>query len=103
MTTSPLLSPDEVRAALASLPAWRLDGDALCRDFVFEDFGVAFGFMTRVALVAERMDHHPDWRNVWSRVEVRLSTHDAGGITARDVALAAAIDGVAGTVRSPVQ
>lgn len=103
MTMPPLLSPDEVRAALTRLPAWRLDGDALCRDFTFEDFGAAFGFMTRVALVAERMDHHPDWRNVWSRVEVRLSTHDAGGITARDIALAAAIDCVAGSVRSPFQ
>lgn len=73
---------------LPTLPGWTVAGDALRRTFEFTDFNAAFGFMTRVALWAEKHDHHPDWRNVWRRVEVRLSTHDTGGITARDVALA---------------
>ena len=80
------------------LPAWRLlDGrDAIARTFTFKDLNAAFGFMTRVALVAERMNHHPEWLNVWNRVEVVLSTHDAGGLTERDVKLAEAIDRIAG-------
>lgn len=85
-----------VRAGLAVLPAWRREGDALARDFVFADFSAAFAFMTRVALLAERHDHHPDWRNSWNRVEIRLSSHDAGGITGRDFRLAVDIDRVAG-------
>lgn len=86
------------RQALASLPGWReVDGrDAIERRFVFGDFSEAFGFMTRVALVAEKLDHHPEWCNVYNRVEVTLSTHDAGGLTARDVELAAAMDRIAG-------
>jgi len=90
----PRLTPAEVAAALASLPAWRREGDALAREYVFGDFGEAFAFMVRVALLAERLDHHPDWRNVWSRVEVRLTTHDAGGVTERDVVLAREMDRV---------
>jgi 4a-hydroxytetrahydrobiopterin dehydratase len=86
------LSTDE-RAALAStLPDWTLEADALARTFRFADFSAAFAFMTRVALLAEKADHHPEWSNVWNRVDVRLTTHDAGGLTARDVALARAID-----------
>lgn len=84
------------RAALAhTLPAWRVEGDALMRAFRFDDFSAAFAFMTRVALAAERADHHPDWHNVYNVVEIRLSTHDAGTLTARDVALATTIDGLA--------
>ena len=80
------------------LPAWRMvDGrDAVTRTFTFKDFNAAFGFMTRAALVAERMNHHPEWFNVWSRVEVTLATHDAGGLTERDLKLAEAMDSIAG-------
>lgn len=83
------------RAALArDLPGWRvMDGrDAIARSFRFADFSEAWAFMSRVALLAERHDHHPEWSNVWNRVEITLSTHDAGGLSARDVALARAID-----------
>jgi len=81
-------------AALACVPAWRLvDGrDALARTFQFADFNEAFAFMTRVALLAEKGDHHPEWSNVYNRVEILLTTHDAGGISSRDIALAQAID-----------
>ena len=79
---------------LQSHPQWRpvTGRDAVTRDFVFADFSMAFAFMTRVALLAERMDHHPEWSNVYNRVSVTLSTHDAGGLTERDTRLAAAID-----------
>ena len=96
MTPPPArLTPTEIRAALATLPAWSEQAGALRREFRFADFVAAFGFMTRVALVAERMQHHPDWHNVWNRVTVSLSTHDAGGITARDVELARAMEQLA--------
>jgi 4a-hydroxytetrahydrobiopterin dehydratase len=86
------------RAALARLPEWReVDGrDAIRRSFRFKTFVEAFGFMTRVALVAEKMDHHPEWSNVYRTVEVMLTTHDAGGLTAKDIALAEAMDRLAG-------
>jgi 4a-hydroxytetrahydrobiopterin dehydratase len=87
------------RAALAQdLPAWRsVEGrDAIARTFRFADFSAAWAFMSRVALLAEKQDHHPEWSNVWNRVEITLSTHDAGGLSARDVALAKAIDALAG-------
>lgn len=87
----------KARAALAgTLPAWTLDGEALVRSFRFADFSAAFAFMTRVALLAEKADHHPEWSNVWNRVDIRLTTHDAGGLTDRDVALARAIDALTG-------
>jgi len=89
----------EGRMALARvLPGWSLvEGrDAITRSFRFADFSEAWGFMTRVALLAEKQDHHPEWFNVWNRVEITLSTHDAGGLSARDVALARAIDGLLG-------
>jgi len=89
----------EARAeALTSLPGWReVDGrDAITKTFVFADFNEAFGFMTRAALVAEKMDHHPEWFNVYKTVTVTLSTHDAGGLTARDVTLARAMERIAG-------
>ena len=77
---------------------WSLseDGKALERSFRFEDFSEAFGFLTRVALHAETMDHHPEFTNVWNKVDFRLWTHDTGGVTARDVQLAEAINGLAG-------
>ncbi len=83
------------RAALAKdLPAWAMaEGrDAITRSFRFADFSEAWGFMARVALLADKQDHHPEWSNVWSRVEITLTTHDAGGLSARDVTLAMAID-----------
>ncbi len=83
------------RAGLAAaLPEWRMvEGrDAIARSFRFRDFAEAWGFMCRVALLAEKQDHHPEWSNVWNRVEITLSTHDAGGLSARDVRLARAID-----------
>ena len=82
----------------ARLPGWRIaDGrDALQKTFKFKDFNEAFGFMTRAALVAEKMDHHPEWSNVWNRVEVTLATHSAGGLTELDVKLAETMDKIAG-------
>jgi len=84
--------------ALKGLKDWReLSGrDAIQKKFVFKDFNEAFGFMSRVALAAEKMDHHPEWFNVYKTVEVTLSTHDAGGVTEKDIALAKFIDAVAG-------
>ena len=82
----------------ADLPGWTLDPDrdAIRRSFRFDDFVGAFGFMTRVALLAERADHHPEWSNVYNRVDILLTTHDAGGLSARDIALAKEIDRIAG-------
>lgn len=83
------------RAELAArLPEWRLlpDRDAIRREFRFRDFSAAWGFMSRVALLAEAQDHHPEWSNVYNRVEITLTTHDAGGLSERDVRLALAID-----------
>jgi 4a-hydroxytetrahydrobiopterin dehydratase len=88
----------DVRAtALAKLTGWsEVEGrDAIAKTFVFRDFNAAFGFMARAALVAEKMDHHPEWRNVYKTVEVTLSTHDAGGLTERDTKLAEAMDRIA--------
>ncbi|MDF8333335.1 4a-hydroxytetrahydrobiopterin dehydratase [Novosphingobium cyanobacteriorum] len=91
------LTDAERDAALASLPGWTLreDGLAICRTFRFADFAQAFAFMTRVAIVAEKADHHPEWFNVYNRVEVTLTTHDADGLSKRDVALAREMDGFA--------
>ncbi len=88
------LADTERAAALTQIPSWRLqdDRDAIARSFRFADFNAAWGFMTRVALDAEKADHHPEWFNVWNRVEITLSTHDAGGLTDRDIALARRID-----------
>lgn len=68
--------------------------DAIQKTFLFKDFSEAFGFMTRAALVAEKLDHHPEWFNVWNRVEITLSTHDAGGLSSLDIAMARALDGL---------
>lgn len=83
-------------AALRRVPEWTHDveSDAITRIFRFASFNAAFGFMTRVALVADKADHHPDWTNVYDRVTITLSTHDAGGLTEKDIALAEAIDGL---------
>jgi 4a-hydroxytetrahydrobiopterin dehydratase len=85
-------------AALSGLPGWRAaEGrDALTRTFRFKDFNAAFGFMTRVALLAEKLDHHPEWSNVYNRVEVLLATHDADGVTGLDVKMARFMDGIYG-------
>ncbi len=92
------LSGEARAAALAQLSLWReVEGrDAITRVFKFADFNDAWGFMTRVALRAEQMDHHPEWFNVYSTVEVTLSTHDCNGLSERDIALASFIDEVAG-------
>ena len=91
------LSAELRKSALKSLPGWKeVEGrEAIERTFVFKDFNEAFGFMSRVALVAEKNDHHPEWRNVYKTVEVVLTSHDAGGVTARDVALAKAMNAIA--------
>ena len=91
------LNATEQAGLSATLPEWKLvEGrDAITRTFRFKDFSEAWGFMARVALLAEAQDHHPEWFNVWNRVEITLSTHDASGLSARDVRLAQAIDAVA--------
>jgi 4a-hydroxytetrahydrobiopterin dehydratase len=88
------LDSDARRAALASLPQWReVEGrDAITRSLRFSDFNAAFGFMARVALKAEQMNHHPEWFNVYNRVDITLTTHDAGGLSALDIELARFID-----------
>ena len=93
------LAGNDRAAALARLTGWtEVPGrDAITRKFVFADFNEAFGFMARAALVAEKMDHHPEWFNVYKTVEVTLSTHDAGGVTELDLKLAAEMDKLAGS------
>lgn len=92
------LTPQARQSLAADLPQWRLvEGrDAIQRELRFADFSAAWGFMARVALAAEKMDHHPEWSNVYNRVTILLTTHDAGGLSARDVALAQAIDALVG-------
>lgn len=91
------LSEAERAEALDGLPDWDYNEarDAIARNFVFTDFVEAFGFITRVALLAEKADHHPEWSNVWNRVEITLTTHDAGGLSYRDIELAGGIDALA--------
>ena len=97
MTITRLTDTDR-DAGLARLPAWRLlpHRDAIQRSLQFADFNASWGFMARVALVAEKHDHHPEWFNVYNRVDITLSTHDAGGLSQRDLDLATAIDRIAG-------
>jgi len=90
------ITDTEVAARLEALPGWTLQAGKLHRTFVFGDFVEAWGFMSAVALVAETMGHHPEWSNVWNRVAVDLTTHDAGGISALDFDLAARMDTLAG-------
>ena len=84
------LTTEQIEQELKKLPGWKRlkEREAISRSFTFKNFNEAFGWMTRVALVAEKMDHHPEWFNVWNRVEVTLSTHDAGGLTTLDFELA---------------
>ena len=93
-----VLGQSERDAALAGLEGWRFDEgrNGIAKSFTFADFGETFGFMTRVALEAEKADHHPEWSNVWNKVDVLLSTHSAGGVTAKDIALARKIEAIAG-------
>ncbi len=92
------LTDAERDEALAALPGWTHDAerDAIRKSFRFADFGEAFAFMTRVALEAEKADHHPEWTNVWNKVDILLTTHDAGGLTERDAKLARKIEAIAG-------
>ena len=91
------LTGEAREAALASIPRWTelMERDAIFRKFVFRDFNEAFGFMTRAALVAEKNDHHPEWKNVYKTVEVVLATHDAGGVTGLDIEFARAMNAIA--------
>lgn len=93
-----ILSGNDRATALLGLPGWQeCDGrDAIRRDFTFHDFSEAFAFMTRVALAAEKLNHHPEWNNVYNRVSITLSTHDTGGLTERDIRLAHLIDAACG-------
>ena len=90
-----LLGAREIQAALDELGGWTEEAGKLHRRFEFADFSAAFGFMSRAALAAEKADHHPEWCNVYNRVDVWLTTHDAGGITERDLALARAMNAMA--------
>lgn len=97
------LSVEQANQRLAALPAWTLadDGLSMARSYRFADFGAAFAFMTQVALAAEKANHHPEWFNVYNRVDVRLTTHDAGGLTERDMALAQVADAAAKALGAP--
>ena len=86
------LPPDQRAALPQQLPQWQLNGDKLRRELRFADFVEAFGFMAKVALIAEAMGHHPEWSNVWNRVVIELTTHDTGGLSSLDLALAQRID-----------
>jgi 4a-hydroxytetrahydrobiopterin dehydratase len=89
------LTESQIETALRALPGWSLRDGKLHRELRFRDFSAAFGFMTRVALAAEKRDHHPEWSNVWNRVSIDLATHESNGITERDVALAQVISELA--------
>ncbi|HKG69882.1 MAG TPA: 4a-hydroxytetrahydrobiopterin dehydratase [Segetibacter sp.] len=86
------LSLEEINAGLNKLNSWSYKDDYIDKNFVFEDFNEAFGFMSRIALLSEKLQHHPDWSNIYNKVNIRLSTHDAGGITELDITMAAKID-----------
>lgn len=103
MPRAELLAPDARAEGLAGLADWSpVEGrDAISRALVFRNFSEAFGFMTRVALAAEKLDHHPEWSNVWNRVEIVLTTHSAGGLTALDLDLARRIDKIAAAIARP--
>ena len=90
------LNQDAIEKALGTLDGWRKSDDhiGLEKTFQFSDFNAAFGFVARVALAADKMDHHPEWSNVYNRVDIVLTTHDAGGLSQRDIDLAQAIDGL---------
>ena len=87
------LSDAQIAVSMGDVPGWSRVGDGIERRYTFADFTLAFAFMARVALLAEKADHHPEWSNVYNKVDIRLTTHDAGGLSARDFALAREIDG----------
>lgn len=91
-----VLSPEDLNRALHTLKGWSVLNGKLHRELTFKDFSEAFGFMTRVAFLAERLNHHPEWFNVYSRVAIDLTTHDAGGISAKDVEFARSVDALVG-------
>jgi len=93
------LSPQQLEAALAGLPGWSVAAEKLHREYKFADFVHAFGFMATAAIAIEKMNHHPEWFNVYNRVTVDLTTHDAGGITQGDVDLAGLLDSIAGRLQ----
>jgi len=93
------LSASEIEAALTGLPGWSVASGKLHREYRFPDFVHAFGFMATAAIAIEKMNHHPEWFNVYNRVTVDLTTHDAGGITQKDVDLARLLDGIAGKLQ----
>jgi 4a-hydroxytetrahydrobiopterin dehydratase len=88
------LSALEIQAKLIALPGWELEGDFISKTFVFKDFSQAFSFLTRVALISEKLDHHANWSGVYNQVTLKLSTHDAGGLTERDFRFAGMVEGV---------
>ena len=90
------LSEAEIASAVSKLPGWKVEDGKLHREYAFIDFVAAFAFMSGAALVAQAMDHHPEWFNVWNKVRIDLATHDAGGITALDVKLAHSMEELAG-------
>ena len=95
MGRTPKLTDSEVQIAIAKLTGWRRRNGKLHREYVFPDFVHAFGFMATAAIAIEAMNHHPEWRNVWNKVTVDLVTHDSGGITAKDIALAEKLESLA--------
>jgi 4a-hydroxytetrahydrobiopterin dehydratase len=94
-----LLTEAEILSALESLPEWKTTGNKLHREYRFADFIHAFGFMATAAIAIEKMNHHPEWSNVWNRVSVDLTTHDSGGITSRDIDLAMLLEGLAAKLK----
>jgi len=100
MPKEPLLSSQEIAHALEELNGWTVTGGKLHREYQFPDFVHAFGFMAAAAVAIEAMNHHPEWSNVWNRVCIDLQTHDSGGITAKDVALARKLESLAGKLMS---
>jgi 4a-hydroxytetrahydrobiopterin dehydratase len=100
MPKEPLLSSQEIAHALEELNGWTVTGGKLHREYQFPDFVHAFGFMAAAAVAIEAMNHHPEWSNVWNRVCIDLQTHDSGGITAKDVALARKLEPLAGKLMS---
>lgn len=99
MTSQARISSEELRSALAGLPGWELAGEKLHREYRFPDFIHAFGFMATAAVMIEALGHHPEWSNVYNRVTVDLTTHDAGGITAKDLELARKLEAIAGKLQ----
>ncbi|MGA2498628.1 MAG: 4a-hydroxytetrahydrobiopterin dehydratase [Tepidisphaeraceae bacterium] len=97
MGSTTKLSPDEIQHRLSALPGWGIEFGMLCRTFQFADFPRAFGFMAAAATVAQAMNHHPDWSNVYRTVQVRLTTHDVGGLTELDFQLAERMNELAGS------